>query len=348
MKLKSKKTACGLLILLLIFIAVRLALPVFIKKYVVDLLNETPGYQGQVEEVSLSVLEGSLSFKNISLRATDAAVTPPLMDIPALKIGLDWRALLTRHIYTYGVLNRPSLVIMTKPSAKNHVAATTPDEIWSNLREVLYRLKLQTLTVKEGTISYQNYTDSPAFKIDLNDVEIEAENLQVHASKANPLPAQLSVNALAFGQAKMNLNLDCNPYAVSPAFKLQSKLESLQLKNIDSVLQHYTDLKFKSGTLSIYLEAAVQNNHLTGYIKPLVQNLKFELPLHAKGNPVKRVYHAMMQGLANLLKNKGTQKNASKISISGPIEDPALSIWSLVTSLLENAFVKALVAGFNP
>jgi hypothetical protein len=138
-----------------------------------------------------------------------------------------------------------------------------------------------------------------------------------------------------------------NPQANTPTFKLEAQMQSLQLTQINGFLQRYTKLKAQEGSFSFYLEAAAKQGKITGYIKPFLQDLQAKVPQADQANILKKAYKGVVQAANAVLKNNDTEQVASKLDISGDINGPDVSIWTVVVNLLQNAFIKALIPGIE-
>ena len=53
-----------------------------------------------------------------------------------------------------------------------------------------------------------------------------------------------------------------------------------------------------------------------------------------------------MGGVASLLENR-REEVATKADISGPVENPNSSTWQVIGRLIENAFFRAILPGFD-
>jgi hypothetical protein len=94
------------------------------------------------------------------------------------------------------------------------------------------------------------------------------------------------------------------------------------------------------------MEGAAVNNKFAGYIKPLLDNADLvkikETPTLGealKGFAVKMVSY--------LLKNHPKDRLATRIEISGNIDQPEVNIWIAVASFLRNWLIKAIAPGIE-
>ena len=61
----------------------------------------------------------------------------------------------------------------------------------------------------------------------------------------------------------------------------------------------------------------------------------------------RKLYEGLVGGIAGLLQNRPREEVATQTSISGDIESPQTSTWETVLRLVQNAFFKAILPGFE-
>src|SRR5262249_55923124 len=102
------------------------------------------------------------------------------------------------------------------------------------------------------------------------------------------------------------------------------------------------------GSFSVYTEIAVHDGRIDGYVKPLFKDVDVYDSEQDKDKPVlKKLYEKVVGGLSHLLENQPRDEVATVVDISGPLDDPHSSTWDTVVRLLSNAFVKAILPGFE-
>jgi hypothetical protein len=60
-----------------------------------------------------------------------------------------------------------------------------------------------------------------------------------------------------------------------------------------------------------------------------------------------RIYEGLVGGASQLLENIPRDEVATKTQISGRLEDPQASTWQALSNLIQNAFFKAILPGFE-
>ena len=123
----------------------------------------------------------------------------------------------------------------------------------------------------------------------------------------------------------------------------------LELKTLlNNFLRAYGDFDVSSGFFSLVTEVHVNNNQVTGYIKPFFKNMKvYDKRTDRDRGIFHQVYEMLVGGVANLLKNEPTQKVATKTNFSGAVEEIKTNTLQTIVELIKNAFFKAILPSFE-
>jgi hypothetical protein len=125
-------------------------------------------------------------------------------------------------------------------------------------------------------------------------------------------------------------------------------VEKASLPAINDLLRAYGKFDVTAGTFSVYSEVRVRNSRIDGYVKPLFENVKVYDPQQDKKKPVlRKLYEKVVGGLSHILENRPRDQVATVADLSGSIDDPNTSAWEIAVRLVSNAFVKAILPGFE-
>jgi hypothetical protein len=131
-------------------------------------------------------------------------------------------------------------------------------------------------------------------------------------------------------------------------FDLDVAVENASLPALNDLLRAYGKLDVAEGTFSLYSEVRVKDGRIAGYVKPLIKNVKVYDPKQDRKKPVlKKLYEKVVGGLSKVLKNRPRKEVATVADLSGRIDDPNTSFWEIFVRLVSNAFVKAILPGFD-
>ena len=117
---------------------------------------------------------------------------------------------------------------------------------------------------------------------------------------------------------------------------------------VNDLLKAKAGIDVTKGFLSYYSELTVRNNATDGYVKVLFNDLDVYASAQDKNKPLlSKTKEVVADALANVLENRRTDEVATKASISGSLENPDADTWEIITRLVQNAFVKAILPGLD-
>ena len=103
-----------------------------------------------------------------------------------------------------------------------------------------------------------------------------------------------------------------------------------------------------AGKFSVYSEVAIKDDNINGYVKPMFANVEVYDYQKDKSKPVlHQAKELVIGGAARLFKNSSTQQVASDIDLAGRLQSPQTSTWQAIGQVLRNAFIEAIVPGFD-
>src|SRR5687767_11616692 len=81
------------LIVLVLLVAVRLALPYIVTRYVNNVLSEIEGYRGSVHDIDIHLYRGAYAIDSLKIFKVDGNQEIPFVDIPLADLSIEWGAL---------------------------------------------------------------------------------------------------------------------------------------------------------------------------------------------------------------------------------------------------------------
>lgn len=174
--------------------------------------------------------------------------------------------------------------------------------------------------------------------------ELEVTNIST-GFRNGPVHARLTGRFMGTGTAHGTATFrdDRN----GPDFSFLIAVEHANLPSLNDLLRSYGKLDVAGGTFSVYSEVKVHDGRIDGYLKPLFANVQVYDPKQDKDKPIlKKLYEKVAGGLAHILENHRGE-DATVADLSGPLSQPHTSTWEVVGNLVKNAFVKAILPGFD-
>ncbi len=198
--------------------------------------------------------------------------------------------------------------------------------------------------VESDFIVIDRATD-PEYRLTLDQANLTIANLSNREAQGR---SELSLDGRFMGSGDTRLAGWFLAAAAGPTFNVSLAINDTNLPSLNDLLRAYGRFEVAAGQFSLYSQMAVQNDNLTGYVKPLFSNV--EVYSHQKEQGTGVLHQAKEVGigvLAHVFRNQNTQKVATKVNLSGKLSQPNVSTWQSVVEVLRNAFVQAILPGFD-
>jgi hypothetical protein len=213
----------------------------------------------------------------------------------------------------------------------------------SNAPGVLLRADQIRLT--HGTLGFVNRAVRPEYRLFLDGAEVHVHNFSNQLTEGT---AAAKVTGKFMGSGQTVVGASFRPETQGPDFALAASLENTHMPALNPLLRAYGKLDVVGGFFSVYTEMRVQNRAVQGYVKPLIRELDvYDARQDREKNLFQQLYEAAAGGVSALLENFPRDEVATKVDIAGPLENPQASTWQVVVTLIQNAFFKAILPGFE-
>jgi hypothetical protein len=211
-----------------------------------------------------------------------------------------------------------------------------------NNPEMLYRVK--RLIVDHGEVGVVDETATPPFRIFCSDAVLEVNNL---SSRAQDGPAKATLTGGFMGSGAVDGQAIFYPEGKNANFWMKMQIVDTQLTSLNQLLRAKGKFDVTEGTLSVYSEVRVKNGLIDGYVKPLFKDIKvYDKEQDKDKNVFRKMYEGIVGGVAHLLENH-QGKVATVTNLRGPVDDPNANTMQVVYGLIRNAFIKAILPGFQ-
>jgi hypothetical protein len=190
-----------------------------------------------------------------------------------------------------------------------------------------------------------NEEANPDYTLELDQPVLELANLSNH-EKRPPTTGQLTGKFMGSGPTKATFSF--RPETTGPNFEVAVQIDDTELVRMNDLFRAYGDFDVAAGKFSLYTELDIHDQRIDGYIKPLFADMKVYDRKQDKHDTVfHQLYEGLVGGVAKLLENPPHEQVATKADISGPMDNPRLSTLQVVLRLIQNAFFRAILPGFE-
>jgi hypothetical protein len=206
-------------------------------------------------------------------------------------------------------------------------------------------VKADEVVIRKSKVTYIDKSKSQEYKLFLSDTDVTVKNVSNHQEEG-VATAVLNGKFMASGATHATLTL--HPAKSGPEFDLLLRIENTDVTTLNDLLRAYGKFDVAEGTFTLYSEMHVKNRVVRGYVKPLFSDLHVYEKAQDEDKPLgKKIYEKVVSGVSKLLKNRPRREVATVVDISGPLGDAQTSTIQAILRLLQNAFVKAILPGFD-
>lgn len=206
-------------------------------------------------------------------------------------------------------------------------------------------VRIDRVRIEDGRVGLVSWAKDRRFRVFVDDTDFTVTNISSGFRKG---PAKAIVTGRFMGSGALSGHATFRDDRKGPDFSITAQIEGASLPSINELLRAYGKFDVVSGTFSVYSEVKVRNGRIDGYVKPLFKDVKVYSREQDKKKPVlKRLYEKLVGGLSHVLENEPREQVATVADISGTIEDPDTGAWPIVVRLVSNAFVRAILPGFE-
>jgi hypothetical protein len=206
-------------------------------------------------------------------------------------------------------------------------------------------MQLDELTVHEGVVTFRNFVSQPPVDLKMTDVEGTMRNLSNADRREGRRVATMQASAKVLGDAPLQTSASFDPLEKRGDFKLDLRITGIQLVRLNDLARAYAKLDFDAGNGDFVMQLEARDGLLEGYAKPLLHGVKIfswkqDVEEEHK-NPLRVAWEAVAQAVTAVFKNHKEDQFATRVPISGRIDDKQLGTWGAIVGVLRNAFVKA-------
>jgi len=334
--------------LLALILILRAVTPEVVRHYLNRELSSNGDWSGYISDVDLKVIRGAVVLEGVKLdREPQKEIS---FASKVVQVNLSWIGLLKKELRFDLILEEPLLEILikdlsSKPGSKKEEIKDAQEKAGATGWPIL----LGSLQILSGALRVRDLSSNalPTFRV--YNINLNASNIwnQIEEQKG---PSQIEFSGTTSGRGRLSGKLLLSAFSPSPNFKGELKIESLDLRVLSSFLKNKINVVVQEGSLDLFLEFATRGWQLEGYIKPIISDLKFsDTEGGNKKNPSfwQKLWAGILNWVTAMFTNQETNELAGKIRFSGDLSDPKTSPLSAALSLVRNAFIEAILGGFD-
>ena len=343
MKFRYRRSVGWLLVVVVVLALARLALPYAVKSYLNKRMDRMGDYHGQLADVDIHLWRGAYGIEELKVVKVSGKVPVPLFDAAHTDIAISWRALSHGRVRGKVAFTRASLNFVDGEGGSDSQSGKGVN--WRRQLEMLVPIRLDEVAVHDSTVTFHNFTSHPRVDMKMTDVDGTIVNLTNADRRQGRRVATLQATAKVLQDAPLQVKASIDPLERSGDFAMELRIRDIQLTRLNDFARAYARLDFAGGKGDFVMQLEARNGQLDGYAKPLLHGVEIfswkQDVEEDKKNPLRVAWEAVAQGVTSLFKNHAKDQFATRVPISGRIDDKKLGTWAAIVGVLRNAFVKA-------
>jgi hypothetical protein len=336
---RKAKLGIGLLVVVALLVAARLALPYVVKDYVNKQLVALEAYDGHVDDIDIHLYRGAYSIDGIEIVKTGAKRPVPFFKAGKIDLSVEWRSLWKGSIVSEASFYAPEINLVQGKSEED--SQLGEEENWNRRLEELFPFRFNTIEVIDGTVRFLAPGISTQDAITARNVDGEVTNLTNVVESGKETFADFHITANVLDGAPARVAGSVNAFAPQPTFDVNMEVKNVQLPQANPWLREYIKADAEAGKFELYMELAAADGKFAGYAKPILEDVDLYRSGEPEKNPIKRVWEGFLDFAANVLENPEADQVAARIPFTGTIKDPETNLFATIASVLRNAFVSA-------
>jgi hypothetical protein len=213
--------------------------------------------------------------------------------------------------------------------------------------DVPWNMRLDRFRLTRSTLELVDRSRDPDYRLFLTDVHAEVDGL---SNRDGAGDARATARGKFMGRGDLQVDATFRPKKSRGGMDFDVKLEiaPTPMTALNDLFRAYGKFDVFSGTLQVFSELGVHDDYMRGYVKPIFKDIEIYDSRQEKDKSVfKKVYESVVDAASTILTNQKKDQVATNAPIEGPIGKAGTNIFEVLGGLLENAFVRAILPGFD-
>jgi len=207
------------------------------------------------------------------------------------------------------------------------------------------QIRVDRLDIVKSNVGFVNKTANPSYRVFINDTNASLTNLSTLPTGETAV-AEVRGKFMNSGPASLTFKL--LPTRPGPDFDMAAQIDEADMRTMNDLLRAHGKFDVVAGRFSLYAELHAKDREISGYVKPLFQDMQVYDPSQDRDKSVvRKAYEAVVGKVSKMLENRSREEVATKVDISGRLDKPNTSIIDTIGGLAQNAFFKAILPGFD-
>jgi len=334
----------GIVALLVLLVALRIALPHFVEHWLDGQLRALDGYSGRVEDVDLQLWRGGAVLTGIEIVKESGEVPVPFIEVAEIDGSVQWSEIMRGAIVAEATIRSLVINFVEGPSERTSQYGEGVD--WQKELLALSPLDINRLVIVEGEIHFRDFHSEPPVNAYVQNLDATLTNLSNVRDREQNLPARLDARGLLFGSGELDLEGRLDLLASTVEFEIDVEAKTLKLSDLNPMLKAYVGVDAQGGVLSLYSELRGHENRVDGYAKPILENVDM-FEAGESGDFFDRAGDAFVGAGLEIIENQPRERIATRVPVSGSLENLQTNPWVAAFGIVRNAYINAFSHGLG-
>jgi hypothetical protein len=232
-----------------------------------------------------------------------------------------------------------------KGTAPEKEAARKVEQTAAKAAEPGMLVRIQQFDVMHSKLAFVNSATNPSYRLYLADASVRARNI---SSQPTEGIGDIEIRGKFMDSGPAAAKVRYRPAKPTPNVDLRAEITDVDMTRMNDLWKAYGKFDVVAGEFSFFSELHVQDGMMSGYVKPLFKDMNVYDPAQdRKKSIVRRAYEAVVGAVSTVLENKPRDEVATRVDVSGRIDNPRVSPVEAAGNLFTNAFIKAILPGFD-
>jgi hypothetical protein len=229
------------------------------------------------------------------------------------------------------------------PTATAATAVQKTTEKVADKPDILVRLR--ELRIANSELGVIDRAAQPEYRVFLSNTDATITNLSNQGVEGRSA-VKVRGKFVGSGDTLVTGSFRANPKG--PDLDADIRIENTDMTKMNPLLRAHGGFDVVSGVFTFYSEIKLKDGYVNGYVKPLFKDLvAYSAAQDREKSLVQKVKERVVNVVGKLMKNVPRKEVATKVDISGPVENPQYSTLQIIARIVQNTFFKAILPGFD-
>lgn len=209
-------------------------------------------------------------------------------------------------------------------------------------------MRLDRLLLTDGQVGFINRATQPPYRLFVDRANLEILNMSNRIASLRAKGAVFHLRGRFMGGGTAKLDATFRPGTPESDLGTELAIEHARLPAFNDLLLANKRPGLAGGTVSVYSQIEVKHSRIHGYVKAMFDDITLYDPAKDRAKSLgTKLKEKVIGGLAELLENKKSDTLATRAEIAGTLSSPQVNAGQIYSSILRNAFWKAIKPGFD-